>query len=204
VTNQETVRANALRILVDHFAQPTHWDIVSAYDVSHWVAQYAVRLIDSSYEPNVPDTTPKLPLQLALGNSWALGGTGPLVNPNGYAARLQQTLQAQRGPIRLVDIGKASGTTTTANLVSRRLPYALDLLQRSQLQAPAIRDAVLHHGAHGIRHFLRDPPPLRRRAARRRPNNARRSSGRSLPNTRTRRRARQRLGPSFAPTSTPS
>lgn len=143
VTNQETVRANALRILVDHFAQPTHWDIASAYDVSHWVAQYAVRLIDSSFESNVPDTTPKLPLQLALGNSWALGGTGPLVNPNGYAARLQQTLQSQRGPIRLVDIGKATGTTTTANLVSRRLPYALDLLERSQLQAPAIRDAVL-------------------------------------------------------------
>jgi hypothetical protein len=83
VTNQETVRANSLRILVDHFAQPTHWDITAAYDVSHWVAQYAVRLIDSSYEPNVPVTTPKLPLQLALGNSWALGGTGPLVNPNG-------------------------------------------------------------------------------------------------------------------------
>lgn len=143
VTNQPTMRANALRILVDHFAQPTHWDVVSAYDVSHWVAQYAVRLIDSSYEANLPDTQPKLPLQLAIGNSWALGGTGPLPNPNGYAARLNQTLQAQRGPVRFVDLGKATGTTTLANLVSRRLPYATDLLARQQLEDASIRDAAL-------------------------------------------------------------
>jgi hypothetical protein len=137
-TNQETVRANSIRILVEHFAQPDHRDILSAYDVSHWVAQYAVRMIDSSYEPNDSVAPPELPLQMAIGDSWALGGAGPLPNPNGYASLLQQSFSQQLGSsVRFVDIGKATGTATTANLVSRRLPYALDLIAGWEDTQPA-------------------------------------------------------------------
>jgi lysophospholipase L1-like esterase len=145
VTNQPTVRANALRILVEHFAQPTHWDISAAYDVSHWVAQYAVRMIDASYEANLPDTTAHLPLQLALGDAWALGSSAPLPASTGYVSVLGQKLKDKYGSdVRLVDIGKVTGTTTIANLAALRLPYSLDLLDAYQDETnPSIRDPLL-------------------------------------------------------------
>ena len=31
-TNQETVRTNAIRLLMDHLAQPVHWDLQAPYD----------------------------------------------------------------------------------------------------------------------------------------------------------------------------
>jgi lysophospholipase L1-like esterase len=122
-------------------------------------------MIDASYEPNAPQTFEELPLQLALGDVWAVGGPGPLPDAGGYVAQLSGALgETYKTGIRLVNIGKAAGTTnnpaTLANLSSNRLPYALDLVEhwdglRQKISEPLL---ITVHTGFDVR-FVRPSTP---------------------------------------------
>src|SRR6185295_2546790 len=63
----------------------------------------------------------------------------------GYVSVLNQKLKDRYGSdVRMVNMGKVTGTTTLANLVALRLPYSIDLLDAYQDEANAsIRSPLL-------------------------------------------------------------
>ncbi|MDF3835134.1 DUF2891 family protein [Cupriavidus basilensis] len=137
-TNQKTMRANSIRLLADQLQWRSRWDYAFDYNyLSHWIAQYAVRMIDASYEPNSPGAEAELPLQLALGDAWAFGGNGKLPDGSSYVDLLKIELEGMNSKkIRSINISKYDGyptnPATLSNLVDKRLPYALELISTWQ------------------------------------------------------------------------
>jgi hypothetical protein len=138
-TNQKTLRAMAIRLLGDQLLYRDRWDKQFDYfGYSHWIAQYAVRMIDATYESNAPlNGVEEIPLQLAAGDTWALGGKGLEPDANAYAGLLNKALSLlQGGKIRYVNNAKAVGfdenPASIQNLVEKRLPYLLELIASYQ------------------------------------------------------------------------
>ncbi|WP_398495846.1 DUF2891 family protein [Variovorax sp.] len=139
-TNQKTLRAMAIRLLGDQLLYRDRWDKQFDYMLSHWIAQFAVRMIDATYEPNAPlEGAQEMPLQIAAGDAWALGGQGLAPDANAYGALLNKTLASQQGgPVRYVNNAKSAAMgfddnrATIQNLVEKRLPYLLELIAAYQ------------------------------------------------------------------------
>jgi lysophospholipase L1-like esterase len=86
-----------------------------------------------------PDTVPGLPVQLALGDSWAAGFGAAVPSEGGYVPRLHQALRerldcspspsSHRGCKHLQLVNLAVGGATTPTLIERQLPDAVELLE---------------------------------------------------------------------------
>lgn len=139
-TNQKTLRAMAIRLLDDQLLYHGRWDKDFDYSNSHWIAQYAVRMIDATYEPNAPlNGAEEIPLQLAAGDAWALGGKGLEPDAGAYAGLLNKALSLlQGGKIRYVNNAKSAAMgfddnpASIQNLLEKRLPYLLELIAAYQ------------------------------------------------------------------------
>ncbi len=139
-TNQKTLRSMAVRLLGDQLLYRNRWDKQFDYGNSHWIAQYAVRMIDATYEPNAPlNGVEEIPLQLAAGDTWALGGKGLAPDEHAYAGLLNKALSLlQGGKIRYVNNAKSGAMgfddnpASIQNLVEKRLPYLLELIASYQ------------------------------------------------------------------------